>query len=360
MKLSRVLQIGAGVALAAAGLWIFFYSIDKNKDIKTNIDAVGKELSSCPWPIILACIVFGLMTLVFRAWRWKIMLPDVEKTNKRNLFQIVSIGFMLNNILPARLGEVGRIVLLWKKNGYNPAQSVGSVVLERIFDILGFMSCFFFPVFVIDSLRTAQIPIAIDKIGIHIHLQLPLLPFAIVMCAVFAAGCFIVFLYARFPAGSRKSAKKLLGLLPFSMREKAASFGADVLSNLNWIFSLKKTALVVMHTYCMMLCYAVMFAALAQTHGFTVIHGLFAQAFAAIGAAIPFAPGYVGTLDAVLQQGFFILGFKSIKASAITLLYHAIPYFPITFLGLFYFFRMRVSLKEITDAKKSAQPPSGH
>jgi uncharacterized membrane protein YbhN (UPF0104 family) len=110
----------------------------------------------------------------------------------------------------------------------------------------------------------------------------------------------------------------------------------------------------VVYTYCIMICYALTIAMLARDPAFTVLHGLFAQAFAAMGAAIPLAPGYVGTLHAVLLQGLLLCGLTREKAMVTAILYHAIPYCAVTLLGLYYFFKMRVSFKEISTVKKSA------
>jgi glycosyltransferase 2 family protein len=339
VKLSRVAQFIGGVALAAAGMAIFFQKVDVHK--------LGGELFSLS-PLTVAIVaVLGVMTLVFRAWRWKIMLPDQEGASKRGLFPIVSIGFMVNNILPARLGEAARVVLLWKKNGYPPALCIGSIILERMFDTLAFMSCFFIPVFILDTMKTARVG------GAAAGKSPTLLAFALLFGAIFLSACSAVFLYSRFPTWSRRVARKLLRFVPGSFRGKAQTMGAEVLSNLNWIFSLKKVGLMVGHTYCIMLCYAVTIMMLAKDAGFSLLHGLFAQAFAATGAAIPLAPGYVGTLHAVLLQGLLLCGLSREKAIAAALLYHAIPFCAITLLGLYYFFSMRISFKDISGMQKT-------
>jgi glycosyltransferase 2 family protein len=336
MKISRIAQFAGGFALAAAGLAIFFRNVDVHK--------LGKELLACSPLTVALCVFCAIMTLAFRAWRWNIMIPDMEKATKRGLFSIVAVGFMFNNILPARLGEAARIVLLWKKNGYSPAFCIGSIILERIFDTLAFMSCFFIPVFLLDTIKTAHVAGAVA--GKSVTLQV----FAGFFCAIFLIVCVFVFLYSQFPAQLRGFAKIMLKFIPGSFRGKAQTIGAEILLNLNWIFSIKKVGLVVLHTYLMMLCYAVMLFLVFNSPGFTVIHGFFAQSFAAMGAAIPLAPGYVGTLHAVLLQGLVFCGIDREKAMAAALLYHGIPYVPITALGLFYYFRMRVSLKEISEA----------
>jgi uncharacterized membrane protein YbhN (UPF0104 family) len=72
-----------------------------------------------------------------------------------------------------------------------------------------------------------------------------------------------------------------------------------------------------------------------------------------MGAAIPLAPGFVGTLHAVLLQGLLFCGLDRDKAVAVTILYHAIPYCAVTALGLFFFLRMKLNFKELTGTKRT-------
>jgi glycosyltransferase 2 family protein len=340
MRVSRALQFAAGIALAAVGLAIFFHNVDVHK--------LRGELLSCNPVTVAVCVACTVLTILLRALRWRVMLPDAQQAHKRNLFPIVAVGFMLNNILPARLGEAARVVLLWKKNGYRPVQSIGSIVMERIFDTLAFMTSFFIPVFLLDTIKTERV---MGASGASKNLTLE--AFAVLFCAIVVAACAMLFLYTRFPRWTARVAQAGLRVFPLSLQGKLRGIGIDVFSNLNWIFSLKKVAVVVAYTALMMLCYGVMVALITDRPGFTLLHGLFANSFAAMGAAIPLAPGFVGTLHAVLLQGLLFCGLPREKAIAVTLLYHAIPYCTVTLLGLFYFFRMRLTLKELTGKKIS-------
>jgi uncharacterized membrane protein YbhN (UPF0104 family) len=75
---------------------------------------------------------------------------------------------------------------------------------------------------------------------------------------------------------------------------------------------------------------------------------IFAQSFAAVGAAIPFAPGFVGTLHALLLQAFLILGLERTQAMTVTILSHATGYIAVTAFGLYFFFKDGMRLKDIT------------
>jgi glycosyltransferase 2 family protein len=341
MKPMRILQFAGGIALAAAGLLFFFRKVDLHK--------LAGELLTCDPRTISLCAALAVGSLIFRSLRWKIMLPVKAGWSKKGLFSIIAVSFMLNNILPARMGEVARIVLLWKKNGFSPAVAIGSLVLERFIDLLAFMSCFFIPVFFLNTMQTAFIGASTSAS----QKNLTLYTFALVLCGIFFVALIAFFLYARFPGQVRKNGRKLTAFLPRSIQKKANTIAGEVLLNLHWTSSAMKTALVFFYTGLIMISYAGMIIALIHDSRFSLLHGLFANAFAALGAAIPLAPGFVGTLHAVLLQGLLLCGLSREKASAVTILYHAIGYITVTIIGLYFYFKMQVKVKDISAAEKT-------
>ena len=156
-----------------------------------------------------------------------------------------------------------------------------------------------------------------------------------------------------FQRQARGKGKKLTAFLPRSIQKKANTIAGKVLLNLHWTSSAIKTALVFFYTGLIMICYAGMMIALVHGARFGLLHGLFANAFAALGAAIPLAPGFVGTLHAVLLQGLLLCGLSREKASAVTILYHAIGYITVTLIGLYFYFKMQVKVKDISAAEKN-------
>jgi uncharacterized membrane protein YbhN (UPF0104 family) len=88
-----------------------------------------------------------------------------------------------------------------------------------------------------------------------------------------------------------------------------------------------------------------------QIQSFGFLDSMFGVAFAALGAAIPLSPGYVGTLHAMMQEGLSLLGVALEKAGAITILYHAIGYVIVTIMGIYFFFTTNVSMSDIGKAK---------
>ena len=69
-----------------------------------------------------------------RAWRWHYLLGPIKKIPTKTMFPITTIGYMGNNIYPARAGEVLRAVILKRREGVPISASLATIIVERIFD----------------------------------------------------------------------------------------------------------------------------------------------------------------------------------------------------------------------------------
>jgi uncharacterized protein (TIRG00374 family) len=326
MKKSTILQIGAGALITAGGLYIFL------KEVK--LAQLWQEVCQTPLSIMIVAALMSPISLMLRSIRLKLFLRSSNKTPVKDLFPQTVIGFMANNIFPARLGEALRVFLLWKKSGFTLAESIGSLVVERLIDTLFFMPFFFIPVFFSDNLKS-----------LHFY--------GYILLGVFIAACFCGFLYGRFPSFVKKIGIWFIGFLPEKLRKNVQKVGTEVISNLDWLFSLKKTAAVFFLSFVILFCYAIMMWLLGiDLQNFGALGGMFGVAFAAIGAAIPLAPGYVGTMHALLLSGLGFVGVAAERAGAIAVLYHAIGYVTVTSLGLYYFFSIKLSFKMFETIKK--------
>jgi len=77
-----------------------------------------------------------------RSWRWHYLLRPVKSISTPKIFPIVTIGYMGNNIYPARAGEILRAVILKRKEDISISASLATIVVERVFDgvvMLGFV-----------------------------------------------------------------------------------------------------------------------------------------------------------------------------------------------------------------------------
>ncbi|MBN2035517.1 MAG: flippase-like domain-containing protein [Chitinispirillaceae bacterium] len=325
MKRKHALQLAGGMLLAGTGLFIFLRDVD--------LARLWFHLRTTPWWVIAAGIGLTICTLLLRSVRWNMILPPSARGSRRGLFGIVMIGFMVNNFLPARLGEATRMLLLWKRNRFTVAQSVGSVALERVIDIIIFLSFFFIPALLLSDLRS-------------------LIPYAIPMALGSGAVLLTGILYFLFPSPMKFFFKRGLRVLPLKLRERAATMGGDLLSTLHWLFHPGKCVAMILISIATVGCHAVMMIIFVRQEAFGALEGMFTASCAALGAAIPLSPGYVGTLHAALKQGLVLCNVVTSKAIAVATLYHAIGYVTVTVFGLYYFMRMGLSFKDIGTAKQ--------
>src|SRR5690242_1640832 len=80
-----------------------------------------------------------MISNLFRAWRWEYLLRPVKRDLRfRNLFSAMMVGYMINNVLP-RAGEIARPYAIGKLEGVSRSAAFGTVLMERIFDLLSFL-----------------------------------------------------------------------------------------------------------------------------------------------------------------------------------------------------------------------------
>jgi uncharacterized protein (TIRG00374 family) len=130
-KLKTYLQYGFSVILTGVFLYFAFRG--------TDFESLIAILSRANYWWALAMIPALVISNLFRAWRWEYLLRPVKKGIRyRNLFSSMMVGYMMNNVLP-RVGELARPYAIGKLEGVSRSAALGTVFIERIFDVLSFM-----------------------------------------------------------------------------------------------------------------------------------------------------------------------------------------------------------------------------
>jgi glycosyltransferase 2 family protein len=91
--------------------------------------------------LLPALLSFGL-AMMARALRWRSLFAPGRRPPLGAVFNAMMIGYLYNNILPFRAGEVARVVVLSSRSSRQPVEIVGTVVLERLYDVLGIFVIF--------------------------------------------------------------------------------------------------------------------------------------------------------------------------------------------------------------------------
>lgn len=129
-------KIALGIAVSLVCLGLALRNIDFQQ-----LAAVFKRLD--PWWTTVAA-GFVLAAYFLRALLWYSLIRPRKKTRLWNLFRIITIGYLANNLLPLKLGELLRAWLLGRQEALPTSLAIGTVVVERILDL--FVLLFYFVV----------------------------------------------------------------------------------------------------------------------------------------------------------------------------------------------------------------------
>lgn len=125
-RASRLVAIAAGLALSALCGWL----VTRNVEWARLLDGV-RQVRRVPFA---AAVTAALGTYVVMAYRWRVLLLD--SVSVADAFDFTMIGFLTGLIVPQRLGDVAKVVLLAKRVGISRAMVLGSVLLERLSDVV--------------------------------------------------------------------------------------------------------------------------------------------------------------------------------------------------------------------------------
>ncbi len=131
----RALLAAAGLAVTVACMYLAVRGVA----LDDAIDALGD--SDLRW-LVPALPVFAL-AIVLRAVRWWALFAAAQRPPLRAVTYALLIGYFFNNILPARAGEAARVIALHKRAATPKAETVGTVVVERLFDVLALLIVLF-------------------------------------------------------------------------------------------------------------------------------------------------------------------------------------------------------------------------
>jgi uncharacterized protein (TIRG00374 family) len=139
-RVARTRRTGPAIKLATIGITgLFAYITLRGLDLSSAWRGLGK---SDFWWLIPALVAFGLGNAA-RALRWRALFVPVRRPPFRTTLNAMMIGYLYNNILPARAGEAARVLVLTQRSSSPPVEIAGTVILERVYDVGALLLIFF-------------------------------------------------------------------------------------------------------------------------------------------------------------------------------------------------------------------------
>ena len=114
--------------IIVSGLLLFFAA--RNVDIQK----LWEVLKNVNYWYFLLVLFLTMLYMWIRAYRWHFLLRPVKRIPYSSLFSATMIGFMANNLFPARLGELVRAMAIGRKAQISRSVSFATIVFERVLD----------------------------------------------------------------------------------------------------------------------------------------------------------------------------------------------------------------------------------
>jgi len=315
---STLWQMVPGILVSLLMLGILFRFFDW-KDV---LDA----LRQAEWKYLFLAVPIYLLSYVLRAFAWWTILK--EAVSFWRVFLTMHIGYLLNNVLPFRLGELGRAYLLGK-DGLGFWRVFSSILIERAFDmiiavglVLGILP------FVLISSNTQQVAILI---GVIVFLGLLTL-YLLARNRIWAVAQFEM-LGARWPLILRLGENRLDAFLEGLEVLTSPGRFARVLISLavSWVMAISIQYLVLRAFY----------------PDARILHALTTQGISALGVALPSSPGYIGVFEAAIVGALALFGISFSTAFAYALTLHLMYILMTGVFGAYGLAISRISLGEI-------------
>jgi glycosyltransferase 2 family protein len=310
------LRLALGIVISA----IFLYIALQGQDLGN----VWSTLAHANYFWIIPGIATYFLAVVARTWRWHYLLRSIKPVSMQTLFPIVTIGYMGNNIYPARAGEVLRSYILKKRVGVPMSASLATVVVERLFDGVVML------LFVFVSLpRLESLPDWLRQV-------------VILGSLVFFGALIVFFILAANPARAQRVYRWLIErIIPFEFQGRVHGLADRFLDGLSALRRERDVLMIFVTSLIIWLLETVKYWFVMHAFPFEVSFYalMLMNGVVNLATTIPASPGYVGTFDApgiAILQAF---GVEKPLATGYTLVLHAALWLPVTLLGLFFMAR---------------------
>lgn len=277
--------------------------------------ATGRALQSASPGYVAMAVGFLMLSIAAKVARWKLLLPPDAGISRWRLYRILHISYLINNILPARIGDVARITLTTRTNGTRVGHALSSLMTERVVDAITLTGAFL----AVSPFLTLS---ATSRFWLRVA-------WIVIAAAAVVAVLLAVVRWRPRPFGGRWLTSRLPG--SGRMRDEARSFGegwALLLSRDHmwgiWMWSAVAWAAAFAINYSLML-------ALDIDAPMTV--AILLTCTTNFAMLLPSSPAYIGVFHAAATFSLLPFGVKSSTALSFAILAHLVNVIPVSVLG---------------------------
>jgi uncharacterized protein (TIRG00374 family) len=301
---------------------LFLRGIDLNKAWDAILDA--------NYALALLSLPVYVVAVWFRTVRWQVLLRPLGNFRAVRLFPLVIIGFMVNNLIPARIGELVRCYLIGEREGVSKAAALGTVAVDRLFDGLTLV------------LMLAIVG-AVEGVNDAVRIT------AIASAAAFGAALVLMVAAVSSEVRARAFAGMVLRRLPERFRATADAMVERFLVGLRSLRSPYDMALVSLWSTLSWVLEATMYYMIGVAFSLGLGFHIYLMIAAAANLAISIIPtsGGVGPFEVVTKETVVFFGVSESTGVAYAAALHALLLFPVIALGLVFLWAINISFADL-------------
>ncbi len=264
-----------------------------------DLRAMLNAIRNANYTLLAIALAVGFLWMAVRAIVWRTLLRN--RASYQDVFFTIGEGYLLNNFLPFRLGEIGRAFLLSRKSDMQFMEILPTIVIERAMD-LGFSAV----------ILLAALPFVVGAQGAG--------KIGIIVGVIVLIGFIILYLLARYNQWALTLFHKLSARWP-NLQRVGGNFlgsffmGLGVLKD-GWLFIRFLFWMTLNWGIAIVSYYLIIRAFFPQAQ---IVWGMFGLGGAAFGGAIPSLPGAVGTFEGAFGGAITILTGDQSTALAVAL-----------------------------------------
>ncbi|MCD6337542.1 MAG: flippase-like domain-containing protein [Candidatus Marinimicrobia bacterium] len=293
-----------------------------------QITDVWEGIKTANFIWLIPAIAIYFIAVWVRAFRWYLFLRPIKEVPIYEVFPIVTIGYMGNNIYPARAGEILRAIVLKHKFNIPVSGSLATIIIERIIDgviMLGFI--------ILNLSNITTLPGAIEFTK-TIHTV------TLWGSIIFISALFIFLLAAIFPGKTQNILFLMIGkTIPKNWRGNAQSISQKFIEGLRSLSSPMNVIKIFLVSIIIWLLETGFYWFTMRAFPFKVSFStlMLMNGVLNLFTVIPSTPGYIGTFDAPGIAMLTAFGINSEISASYILLLHAALWLPVTFVGGLFF-----------------------
>lgn len=311
--LTRLLLLIAGTGLGIALLIFLFRSV--------NLNQLGTDFSTVNYSYLAIAVVPFLFTLLAKVPRWALLFGE-DAPNWDTLFGAMNVGYAVNALLPARLGEIVRAYWVRDRSGVSMMHTLATIALERVIDGITLL-------------------IVLLIMATTVALPLKLLGPALTIGVLFVIALVLMVWLAHGSSREGHVFSRMMQRWESGRWALVAGVVRQIVAGVQVLRSRRAIVLVLTYTFVTWASNAVLIWLVLRAFHIEapLAAGILLTAVLNLGMAVPSAPGYLGVFDYLMVLTLSLYGIHHTPALAAALAFHAIAFVPVTIIGLFYITR---------------------